>query len=126
MYEIFLRLCALKGVSPADVSRATGIRESTLSNWKVRGTKLSAKNATIIASYFGVSVDYLTTGQDIERESVDGQKYYFSDETAKQAQELFDNPDLHILMDAARDLSPEKLQALANMAKMLKETNPDG
>lgn len=62
MYDIFLRLLERKGVTVADVSRATGINQSTFTNWKNRNSVLSGKNATLIAEYFGVPVDYLMTG----------------------------------------------------------------
>ena len=36
MWEIFEELCALKGVTPNAVARATGVPQTTLSNWKKR------------------------------------------------------------------------------------------
>lgn len=69
MYEIFLYLLAQKGVTTADVSKATGINQSTFANWKKRRNCLSAKNARLVADYFGVSVDYLMTGKDWEWEA---------------------------------------------------------
>ena len=66
MYSIFLELLKLTGESSADVSRATGISETTLSNWKIRNSRLSAKNATLIADHFGVSVDYLMGRDEIK------------------------------------------------------------
>lgn len=126
MYEIFLKLCELKGVAPADVSRATGIRQSTLSNWKTRNTALSTKHAKTIADYFGVSLEYLTTGQDAEKSSTEGTSYYFSDETAALAESIYENRELHSLLNAARGLSPEQLKLLASTAEMFKKTNPEG
>ena len=65
-----------------------------------------------IAEYFGVSVDYLMTGEEKEN-------YYINPETAKIAQEVFEDPELRILFDASRDLSPEDLQAVITMVKAL-------
>lgn len=59
MYNIFEQLLAEKGVTVAEVCRATGIRQSTMSNWKKRNNHPSPENAKKIADYFGVSVDYL-------------------------------------------------------------------
>lgn len=59
MYERFEKMRTDKGVTVADVSRATGITESTLSNWKKRGGKISIDNAVKLAKYFGTSVDAL-------------------------------------------------------------------
>ena len=66
MYSIFLELLALRGVTVADVSRATGISQSTFSNWKQRNNMLSANNARLVAEYFGVTVSYLYGQPDIQ------------------------------------------------------------
>ena len=64
MYEIFLRLLAERGVTTADVCKATGISQSTLSNWKKRNNILSPALLGKIADYFNVSMDYMI-GKDI-------------------------------------------------------------
>ena len=46
--------------------------------------------------------------------------YYTDPETAKIAQEIFDDPDLRILFDAARDCRPEDLKMAAEMLKRFK------
>lgn len=126
MYSVFLWLLEQHGMTVAEFSKATGISQSTLSNWKHRGNLISGKNAQVIANFFGVSVDFLMTGKEIERESESGNKYYFSDTTAATAQLLFENKDLRVLFDAARDSKPEDLQMAADLLKRLKETNRDG
>lgn len=118
MYSVFLKLLALKGLTVADVCKATGISQSTMSNWKRRNNLMTGKNAKILADFFGVSLDYLMTGND------DG--YYTNDDTAQAAEEVFRNKDLRILFDAARDSKPEDIRLAAEMLKRLKETNPDG
>lgn len=64
MYEIFEQLLQKYGVTTYQVSKATGISQSTFSNWKSRRNLLSADKATLIANYFGVSLDYLMTGKE--------------------------------------------------------------
>lgn len=61
-YENFEKLLKEKGVRPSDVAKATGIKTSTLTSWKQ--DKYTPKNdkLSLIADYFGVSVEYLTTG----------------------------------------------------------------
>jgi len=66
MYEIYERLLAAFGVTTADVCRATGLKESSISNWKRRGGHCGAKTAELLCGYFGVSMDYLMTGKDCE------------------------------------------------------------
>ena len=116
MYEVFEQLLQKFGVTTADVCKATGIGQSTMSNWKSRRNLISGKNAQLIADYFGVSVDYLMTGKEKEGE----EKYYINDETASIAQEIFDNKELRLLFDAAKDAQPDDLQTVHQMLLALK------
>lgn len=62
-------------------------------------------------------------GWDDEQQEVgsDGQsEYYLSTETAKLAQEIYDDPELRLLFDAARDSRPEDLKMAADLLKRLK------
>lgn len=116
MYDAFEQLLQKFGVTTYQVSKATGIPQSTLSNWKARGNLIRGDKAQKIADYFGVSVDYLMTGEEKEG----GEKYYLNDETAEMAQALFENRDLRVLFDAARDASPEDLKTTYDMLMALK------
>ena len=116
MYEIFAKLLELKGLKAADVSRATGIKSPVFSEWKKGKSKPNTEKMIKIANFLGVSVEYLTTGEEKEGEK----KYYLNEETAKAAQEIFENKELRMLFDAARDADPEDLRALHNMALALK------
>ena len=66
MYDIFVRLLAERGVTTADVCKATGIRQSTLSNWKKRKNILSPALLGKIADYFDVSLDYMMGKESME------------------------------------------------------------
>ncbi len=116
MYDIFEQLLQKFGVTTADVCKATGIGQSTMSNWKSRRNLLSAKNAQLIADYFHVSVDYLMTGTEKDG----GETYYLNDETKEIAQKVFENKELRMLMDAAQDADPEDIEAVHNMLLVLK------
>ena len=95
MYEIFEQLLQKYGVTPYKVSKATGISQSSLSDWKMG--KITPKTSTLqkIADYFGVSLDYLTTGKEASEEK----KNPFSDlkgiylSYAKEAQDSGIDPD---------------------------------
>lgn len=66
MYEIYQRLLDEKGLKNADVARATGISNMTLSDWKRGKSVPKADKMRKIAEYLNVSVDYLMTGKDME------------------------------------------------------------
>lgn len=67
MYKIFEELCRKKGVSAYRVSKETGITTATLTSWKQGKYEPKADKLNKIADYFGVSVEYLTTGQEKEQ-----------------------------------------------------------
>ena len=73
-----------------------------------------------IAEYLDVSIEYLMTGEEKPSEG-----YYISTETARMAQEIFLNPDLRALFEAARDSSPRDLKTVADLLKRFKETNEE-
>ncbi len=117
MYEIFEQLCKEKGVTAYRVCKETGITTATISNWKAGRYTPKQEKMQKIADYFGVSVDYLMTGKEKEG----GEKYYLNDETAEMAQHLFENKELRVLFDAAKDASPEDLKTTYDMLMALKK-----
>lgn len=68
MYEIYCKLRDEHGVKDADVVRETGITKSTFSDWKNGRSKPKNDKLQKLADYFGVTLDYLTTGKNDEKE----------------------------------------------------------
>ena len=67
----------------------------------------------LLADYFGINKsDLIENKQDSE--------YYLDPETAKKAQEIFENKQLSLLFDAARDAEPEDLETVHTMLMALK------
>lgn len=116
MYEIFEQLLQSYGISAYKFCKDTGISQSTISTWKSKRNMISGELAKKISEYFGVSVDYLMTG----KEKDDSDKYYLNEETAQVAQEIFENRELRVLFDAARNASPEDLRTTYDMLMALK------
>ena len=67
MYEIFAELLKKKGVTPYQVHKATGVAQSSLSDWKNGKSKPKYEKMQKIADYFGVSVDYLLGNEPKEK-----------------------------------------------------------
>lgn len=126
MYTVFAELMEKSGLSISETARKIGISPSTITDWRAGRTTPKADKLLKIANFYGVSVEYLMTGKDTEKESYSGKKYYFSDETAEIAQAVFDDPDLRLLFQASRDCKPENIRLAAEMLRRLKETNPEG
>lgn len=119
MYENYERILIAKGLTNYKVSKDTGIAQSVLSTWKTRGTTPRVDKLQILADYLGVTVDYLLGVQTDAH-------HYIDNETARIAQEIFDDPDKRALFEATEDCPPEYLRIASDMLRRLKETNPDG
>nr|DAN00063.1 MAG TPA: Repressor protein CI [Caudoviricetes sp.] len=92
-----------------------GYEKSTVSNW-CSGTRVPKLDTIIdIAKYLHVDPG------DLIIESETKPSYYFDEETAKKAQEIFENKELSLLFDAARDASPEDIQTVHTMLLALKK-----
>lgn len=113
MYEKIKDLCVKKGITITALERELNFAKGSLS--KIDRHKPSADRLQKIADYFGISVDFFTAPNSGHNEM-----YYFDDETAKAAQEIFVNKELRALFDVQRDMSADDLRALHAMALALK------
>lgn len=66
MYEIYCKLRDEMRVRDSDVSKSTGITKSTFSDWKSGRSTPKQDKLQKIADYFGVSLEYLMTGKEVE------------------------------------------------------------
>ena len=118
-YETYETIRNEKGLKDSDVCRLTGIKSPTMTDWKKGRYTPKMDKLQKIADALNVSLDRILTGQDVEKESVEGMKYYFSDETAELAEEMYKNDDLRLLADASRKISTEDLKAVIAMVEAL-------
>jgi transcriptional regulator with XRE-family HTH domain len=63
MYEVFAQMLQQRGITPYRVHKETGVAQSTLSDWKTKGTTPSVESLMKIARYLDVTVDELV-GQE--------------------------------------------------------------
>ena len=70
MYKIFEQLLQKYGVTAYKVSKETGITQSTLSDWKRGRSTPKTDNMKKIADYFGVTVEYLMTGNEQDKKEI--------------------------------------------------------
>ena len=114
VYERIESLRKERKISQGNLEKELGFSNGSISKWKTSMSK--PERLQKIADYFGVTVDYLMTGN----ESDGKERYYTNDETASIAQEIFDNKELRLLFDAAKDAQPDDLQTVHQMLLALK------
>lgn len=113
------RLLYERHLSSAELARALGIKQTTISGWMNEYKVPRGKTIDAICELLHCSRSELI-GED------QCDSYYINPETAKIAQEVFDDPDLRMLFDASRDSKPEDIRMAAEMLRRFKQTNSDG
>lgn len=115
------RIASDANKSQADIARDLRINKATVSSW-MNGTRVPRMDKVdMLASYFNV-----TRAEIMEEHTSEKKTYYLDPKTAQAAQDLFDNRNLHALLDAARGNSAENIKLATDLLTKLKGTNPDG
>lgn len=112
-YEIIKQLCKDRGIAVTALEKELNFGRGSIG--KLRNSKASAERLQKIADYFGVSVDYLMTGE----ESQTG--YYLNEDTARLAQEMYEDPDMRSLFDMKRKMPADRFSAHVKFMKELYE-----
>ena len=111
--DILCELRTNRHLSQAKLADKLGLSAGIIGMYE-NGTRMpSRETQEKIAYFFNVSLDYLM-GRDSK--SI----YYLNPETAETDQELFNSPNMRVLLDAARDASPEDLKKAAEYLLFLK------
>lgn len=106
----------LRKMTNKTLAEATGLPEGTISRIASGQTKEpTLKTLRLLAKALDCSIDDLQTGGTVE-------PYYLNQETADIAQDIYENPNLRILFDASKNLSPEDIQAVVEIAKRIQAT----
>lgn len=119
--EILKMLRTEKGITQVEMAEMLGISRSSVGMYEQGKREPDFELEEKIADLFNVSLDFLRTGDMTKHGG-----WYLDEETAREAQRVFDDPDTRMLFDAARDASPEAIRLAAEMLKTFKRTNPDG
>lgn len=106
---------ALNDKSQTDLVNDLGFNKSAVSTW-CNGTRLPRMDKVeILARYFNINRSDLIE----EKKSETG--YYLNEETAKLAQEMFEDEDMRSLFDMKRNMPPERFKAHMEFMKNLYE-----
>lgn len=105
-YDVFVELCENRGVSLAKAAQDIGLNRAAINKWK-NGSIPSGTTSSKLAAYFGVTVDYLLTGEQKEKS------------TAKSADVTFDD-FTYALHNQSKELNDTNKEKLLDMARMLK------
>ena len=106
--DIIKELCIKRGISIKSLEKELGYSNGSLAKAKV----IPSDRVLEISKYFDVSMEFLMTGEETGG-------YYLNEETAKLAQEMFEDADMRSLFHMKRTMPPERFQAHMEFMKNL-------
>ena len=106
------------GMTMKELAAKVGVSEGTISRWESGDiANMRRDKIALIAQALRISPEVI-----MEWEPMDNQPQYYTDpETAKKAQEMFEDPTMRALYDMKRNMDPQKFQAHVDMMKRLYE-----
>ena len=101
------------GLTQADLGEIAGVSDKAVWTWE-NGTATPRMGAVQkLADHFGITKSSIVDEDDAP-------EYYLDPEVAAKAQEIYQDPDTRILLDAKRDLSQEDLDYVLKTISILK------
>ena len=110
-----------RNLSQADLSKMTGIRSSSISDWLNGKYEPKQDKISIIAESLNVSPVWLIGYDDTASNQSEG--YYVDPETAEFAEYLRTRPEARLLFSASRGISKEDMEKAVEYIELLKLKN---
>lgn len=111
MYKIFEQLCEQNHITPYRVSKDTGISTATLTSWKMGKYEPKQDKLQKIADYFGVTLDYMITGEE-KKNSPEKDLLYL---------QISDDHELQNALKCYFQLSEQKKQHVLELIRLLSD-----
>ena len=110
-----------RNLSQADLSKMTGIRSSSISDWLNGKYEPKQDKISIIAEALNVSPVWLIGYDDTASNQSEG--YYVDPEPAEFAEYLRTRPEARLLFSASRGISKEDMEKAVEYIELLKLKN---
>ena len=107
-----------RNLSQADLSKMTGIRSSSISDWLNGKYEPKQDKIAIIADALNVSPVWLIGYDEPSTNQTEG--YYVDPETAEFAEYLRTRPEARLLFSASRGISKEDMEKAVEYIELLK------
>lgn len=112
-----------RNLSQADLSKMTGIRSSSISDWLNGKYEPKQDKISIIAEALNVSPVWLIGYDENIPTNEPSTNYYLDAETAEYAEMLRTRPEMRLLFSASRGISKEEMQEAVNYIEFIKSRN---
>ena len=107
-----------KKITQSELSKRTGIRQSSISDWLNGRYEPKQDKIYLIAQALGVSPSWLLGYDETTSNQTEG--YYVDPETAEFAEYLRTRPEARLLFSASRGISKEDMEKAVEYIELLK------
>jgi len=118
-YDLFCQLCEQKGVSVTRATVEMGLSRTIGSKWKRTGATPNGDTLNKIAEYFGVTTDYLLTGDETAKQAAID---VVDDDLREYLEELRSRPEKRLLFSVTKNATKSQIEAIV---KMIEEMQSD-
>lgn len=108
-YDVYCELCQKNGLTPSGAANKIGFNRASVTVWKTTGKAPKQDLLLKIADYFGVTTDYLLTGEDAKKAPAPEGERSVSDDDIKFA-----------LFGGDGDITDEMYDEVKRFARMVK------
>ena len=110
-YDLFCQLCEKKGVSVTRATVEMGLSRTIGSKWKRTGATPNGETLNRIAEYFGVTTDYLLTGEESKNATIDT----VDADLREYLDELRNRPEKRLLFSVTKNATRSQIEAIVRM-----------
>lgn len=107
-YDVYAELCKQRNVSESKVAETIGLNRSAVVKWK-KGATPAGPTIQKLADYFGVTTDYLLTGEQTEKAP------------APEGERSVSDDDVKFALFGDREIDDELFEQVKQFAKFAKE-----
>lgn len=118
MYSVFEDLMKQRGLKISDVSKATGVPYSAFTDWRAGRYHPKDDKIKKIADFFGVTADYIRTG-DVQT-LVPSEGYHLDEQSEGLIEMVMKRPELREFIEEAADADPEDVRTALGVLISLK------
>ena len=110
--ELVLKICKERGIPISKLERDCGFSNGYVK--KLKEGKFPSDRLQKIADYLNIDIATLL---GLDRQISFEKTYYFNEETAKLAQEMYEDKDMQSLFHIKSKMDPKKFEAYMNFIK---------
>ncbi len=120
-----------RGMTLEQVAENFGVIPKTIQRYESGERKISIDKLMELTTFYGVDYSHFMAAAEkrlslkhpsiVSQMSDDEEGYYFNDEVAEIAQQVYDRPELRMLFSASKNVSADDLQAVIALVERMKK-----